>query len=167
MLEKELSQAVKLAERANREVEKMRKRLLSETEKAVARGKRELATARKRQSTANARLKRARASLRTRPSTDNKKKVDELVKQAKQLAATTGKIARAVADVVERWVPMKTDAILEARKAAAANRAADMVERAAKRAKKKPAAKKKAAPKRKAAKKKAAPKRKAAPKKKR
>ena len=46
MLEKELAQATKLAERANREVEKLRKRLLAETEKAHSRAKRDLAAAR-------------------------------------------------------------------------------------------------------------------------
>ena len=42
MLEKELREAIKMAERANKEVEKMRTRLLAEAEKAVKQGKREL-----------------------------------------------------------------------------------------------------------------------------
>ena len=50
MLEKELAQAVKLAQRANKEVSKLQANLLKETEKAVNRGKRELASARKKQS---------------------------------------------------------------------------------------------------------------------
>ena len=89
MLEKQLADAVRLAERANKQVEKMRTRLLSETEKAVSKGKRELATARKRQATANARLKRARGSLRKKPTSDNQKKVEELISQAKKLRDTT------------------------------------------------------------------------------
>ena len=145
MLEKELAEAVKLAERANKEVEKMRVKLLKEAEKTVAQGKRELSSARKKQSAANNRLKKARASFRVRPTTDNRKKVDQLVKQAKQMAETTAAIARLVSDAIERYVPIKTDAMVEARKAQAANRAAAMVEKAAAQAnrkkKKKPAAK--------------------------
>ena len=60
MLEKELAQATKLAEQANKKVEQLRKRLVSESEKAHARAKRELTAARKRHTTANARLKKAR-----------------------------------------------------------------------------------------------------------
>ncbi len=64
MLGKELAQAVKLAQRANREVSKLKAKLLKEAEGAVARNKRGLASARKKQSAANARLKKARASYR-------------------------------------------------------------------------------------------------------
>ena len=66
MLEKELAQAVKLAQQANKEVEKLRTRLLKDAQTAVARGKRELAAARKKQKAANARLKKARGSLKSK-----------------------------------------------------------------------------------------------------
>ena len=64
MLGKELAQAVNFAQRANREVSKLKAKLLKEAEGAVARNKRELASACKKQSAANARLKKARASYR-------------------------------------------------------------------------------------------------------
>ena len=54
MLEKELAEAIKLAERANKEVEKMRTRLLAESEKAVKKGKNDLQAARKKQQQAQA-----------------------------------------------------------------------------------------------------------------
>ena len=46
MMEKELAQATKLAEQANKKVAQLRKKLLAETEKAHARAKRELSAAR-------------------------------------------------------------------------------------------------------------------------
>ena len=46
MLEKELAQATRMAEEANKRVEKLRARLLAETEKAHARVKRDLDAAR-------------------------------------------------------------------------------------------------------------------------
>ena len=79
MLEKELAEAIKMAERANKEVEKMRNRLLAEAEKQVRQGKRELQSARKKQTMANKRLKKARESLKKRPSSENRKQVDQLV----------------------------------------------------------------------------------------
>jgi hypothetical protein len=45
MLDKELDQATKMAEQANNKVERLRKRLVSESEKASARAKRELTSA--------------------------------------------------------------------------------------------------------------------------
>jgi colicin import membrane protein len=185
MLDKELAQATKMAETANNKVEQLRKKLVSESEKSHARLKRELGAARKRHSVASARLKRAKAALRKMTTPDNQKKVDALVKQVQDLGDSVGKVAKAAYAAAEKLVTVKTDAILEARKAKAANQAAAMVERAASRSKKKPAKKKKAAAKKKptakkkaaakkkptarkkvAAKKKAAAKRKAAPKRK-
>jgi colicin import membrane protein len=167
MLDKELAQAAKLAERANQKVEQLRKRLVSESEKSHAKLKRELGAARKHHTTANARLKKARADLRKKTTPANKKKVDALLKQVQGLADSMAKVTRAAYDAAERLVTVKTDAIMEARKARAADQAASMVEKAASRAKRKPATKKKAAAKKKpAAKKKAAPKRKPAAKKK-
>ena len=173
MLDKELAQATRLAEKASNKVEQLRRRLVSESEKAHARNKRELGAARKRHKTANARLKNARAALRKKTTPDNQDKVDALVKQVQGLAASVTKIAKAAYAAAEKLVTVKADAILEARKARAADQAASMVERAAARPRKKPAAKKKApakekaAPRRKAAaKKRPAPKKKAAPRKK-
>ena len=76
MLEKELAQATRMAEKANQQVEKLRKRRVTESEKSHARLKRELGAARKRYSTANSRLKSARAALRKRATPANQKKVD-------------------------------------------------------------------------------------------
>ena len=53
MLEKELGQAIKMAKQANREVEKLRARLLKESEKAVAQGRKELSAARRKQTAAD------------------------------------------------------------------------------------------------------------------
>jgi colicin import membrane protein len=166
ILDKELAQATKMAQQANQRVEKLRKRLVSESEKSHAKLKRELAAARKRHSTANARLKKARATLRKRTTPDNQKKVDALMKQVQGLGDSVADVAKAAYAAAEKLVTVKTDAVLEERKARAANQAANMVERAAARPKKKPAKKKAAAKKKPAAKKKAAPKKKAAAKKK-
>jgi len=164
MLEKELAKATKIAEQASSKVNKLRKQLLAESEKSNARIKRELSMARKRHQTANARLKSAKNALRKKATPDNHKKVEALMKQAQEFAESLPKIAKAAYEAAERYVSVKTDAVLEDRKAKAANQAASMVERAAsKPAKKKPAAKKKVAAKKKAAPKKKAPaKRKAA-----
>ena len=164
MLEKELAKATKIAEQASSKVNKLRKQLLAESEKSNARIKRELSMARKRHKTANARLKSAQNALRKKATPDNHKKVEALMKQAQEFAESLPKIAKAAYEAAEKYVSVKTDAILEDRKAKAANQAASMVERAlAKPAKKKPAAKKKVAAKKKAAPRKKAPaKRKAA-----
>ena len=164
MLEKELAKATKIAEQASSKVNKLRKQLLAESEKSNARIKRELSMARKRHKAANARLKSAQNALRKKATPDNQKKVEALMKQAQEFAESLPKIAKAAYEAAEKYVSVKTDAILEDRKAKAANQAASMVERAlAKPAKKKPAAKKKVASKKKASPRKKAPaKRKAA-----
>ena len=169
MLEKELNKATKMAEQARSRIEKLRKKLVADSEKTQARLKRELSAARKRHKTASARLKSAKASLRKRATPDNQAKVDALMKQAQEFAESLPHLAKAAYDAAEKFMSVKTDAVMEERKAQAANQAAAMVEKAAAKpkkkrpAKKKAAVKKKAAPKRKAvAKKKPAAKRKAA-----
>jgi colicin import membrane protein len=167
MLDKELAQATKMAKKANNQVEQLRKKLVSESEKTHAKLKRELGAARKKHTTASARLKSARTALRKKTTPDNQKKVDALLKQVQHLAEAVGKIAKAAYEAAEKLMSVKADAIMEARKAKAANQAASMVEKAAAKSKKKPAAKKKATAKKKpAAKKKAAAKKKPAVKKK-
>ena len=76
MLEKELARATKMAEKANRQVDQLRKRLLAESEKTHASLKRELGAARKNYTAASARLKKARTKLRKRATPENQKKVD-------------------------------------------------------------------------------------------
>lgn len=151
MLEKELAKATKMAEQASSKVNKLRRKLLSDSEKSHARIKRELAAARSRHRTANARLKSAKNALRRKATPDNHKKVEELMKQAQEFAESLPKIARAAYEAAEKYMSVKTDAIMEDRKAKAANQAASMVERAAAKPKRKPAAKKKVAAKKKAA----------------
>ena len=99
--------------------------------------------------------------------------------EVKELGEAISSISKAAYEAAERYLSVKTDAVMESRKAAAAARAAELVEKAA--AKKKPAKKKVAAKKKvtkkkvakkkvakkkvakkKVAKKKAAPKKKAA-----
>jgi colicin import membrane protein len=157
MLEKELAQATKMAEQASAKVEKLRKQLLAESEKTHARVKRELLAARKRHKTANARLKSAKNALRRKATPDNHKKVEALMKQAQEFAESLPKIAKAAYEAAEKYVSVKTDAVMEDRKAKAANQAASMVEKAAAKPKKKPAAKKKAPARKKAAPTKKAP----------
>lgn len=167
MLEKELAQATKMAEQAKSKVDKLRRKLLADSEKSHARIKRELAAARSRHKTANARLKSAKNALRRKATPDNHKKVESLMKQAQEFAESLPKLAKAAYEAAEKYMSVKTDAVMEDRKAKAANQAASLVEKAAAKPKKKPAAKKKSVVKKKAApKKKAALKKKAAPKKK-
>jgi colicin import membrane protein len=156
MLEKELAKATKIAEQASSKVEKLRKQLLAESEKTHARNKRELVAARKRHKIANARLKSAKNALRKKATPDNHQKVEALMKQAQEFAESLPKIAKAAYEAAEKYVSVKTDAVLEDRKAKAANQAASVVERAAAKPKRKAAAKKKAAPKKKVAPKKKA-----------
>ena len=131
MMEKELAQATKLAEQANKKVAQLRKKLLSETEKAYARAKRDLSAARKKHGTANARLKKARASLGSKASKASQMKVEGLRKQVAELADAVAGIAKTTYTSAEKYMPLKADAVLEERKAKAAERAAAMVEIAA------------------------------------
>jgi colicin import membrane protein len=156
MLEKELAKATKIAQQASSKVEKLRKQLLAESERTHARNKRELGAARKRHKMANARLKSAKNALGRKATPDNHKKVEALMKQAQEFAESLPKIAKAAYEAAEKYVSVKTDAVLEDRKAKAANQAASVVERAAAKPKRKAAAKKKAAPKKKVAPKKKA-----------
>jgi colicin import membrane protein len=174
MLEKELNKATKMAEQARDKIEKLRKKLVADSEKTQARLKRELGAARKRHKTATGRLKSAKANLRKKATPDNQAKVEALMKQAQEFAESLPHLAKAAYEAAEKFVSVKTDAVLAERKAQAANQAAAMVEKAAAKpkkkrpVKKKPAASKAAAPKAKAAAKKkpAAKKSKAAPKRK-
>ena len=88
MLEKELDQATRMAEKANKKVEQLRKKLVSESEKASARAKRELASARKKHSAASTRLKKAKAAARKKATPDNQKNVDALLDQVHERAPT-------------------------------------------------------------------------------
>ena len=65
----------------------LRARLLAETEKAHARVKRDLDAARKKHDQASARLSKARTALRSKATSANQKRVDELVKQVQDLTA--------------------------------------------------------------------------------
>ena len=85
MLEKELAQATELAEKANKKVEQLRKKLVAESEKSHARIKRELSAARKKHSSANTRLKKAKAALRNKVTPANQQKVDGLLEQVQDL----------------------------------------------------------------------------------
>jgi len=151
MLEKELAQATKLAQKANSRVEQLRKKMVNESHKTHARVKRDLLSARKRHTAASARLKRAQAALRRKATPDNHKKVEALMNQVQEFAESIPQMAKSAYEAAERLLSVKTDAVIEDRKAKAANQAARMVEKAASKPKKKPAAKKKAAPKKKAA----------------
>ena len=124
MLEKELAQATKMAESAHKKVDQLRKKLVSDSEKAHVRIKRELAASRKRHKTAKARLKSAKVALRKKVTPENKKKVDALVKQAQGFAESLPKVAEAAYDAAEKFVTVKTEAVLADRKAKAANQAA-------------------------------------------
>jgi hypothetical protein len=151
MLEKELAQATRMAEDANKRVEKLRERLLAETEKAHNKVKRDLEAARKKHKAATERLEKARAQLRSNSTSANQKRVDALLKQVGELTDTIASMARAAYEYAEKLVPIRADLVLEARKAQAAERAAEMVEKAAARqarsgsGKKAPAKKKAAA----------------------
>ena len=104
MLDKELAQATKMAEKANQKVEQLRKRLVSESEKASARAKRELSAARKKHGTASSRLKKAKAALRKQATPDNQQKVDALVKQVQDLGEAVAKIAKAAFEAAEKYM---------------------------------------------------------------
>ena len=121
MLEKELAQATKMAEQANAKVEQLRKKLVADSEKTHARIKRELGTARKKHKTANARLKSAKNALKKKATPDNHKKVEALMKQVQDFAESLPKMAKAAYEAAERLMSVKTDAMLEERKAKAAN----------------------------------------------
>ena len=58
---------------------------------------------------------------------ENKKKVDALVKQAQGFAEALPKVAEAAYDAAEKFVTVKTEAVLADRKAKAANQAASLV----------------------------------------
>ncbi|MFN2289498.1 MAG: hypothetical protein ABR578_14305, partial [Chromatocurvus sp.] len=133
MLEKEMAQATKLAQQANRRVEKLRARLLTETEKAQAGLKRELTTARKKHSAATTRLNQARSAMRSKSSTVNQRRVDDLLKEVQELTDSMGNMARAAYGYAEKLVPIRADLALETRRAQAAERAADVVEKASNR----------------------------------
>ena len=140
MLEKELAQATAMAEKANKKVEQLRKKLVAESEKSHARVKRELSAARKKHSVANDRLKKARGTLRQKASPGNQQKVESLKAQVQELGEALAKISKAAYEAADRYLSVKTDALLEARKASAADKAAKLVEQAAARADKKKAA---------------------------
>ena len=134
MLEKELARATRMAEQANRQVEQLRRRLVAESEKTHVRLKRELGAARRQYTTANSRLRRARTALRGSATPANQEKVEALLKQVQELAASVTGITRSVYEAAEKLLVIKADAVLQERKAKAANQAAAVVEHALKRA---------------------------------
>jgi colicin import membrane protein len=166
MLEKELAKATKMAEAATKKVEQLRKKLLSESEKTQARITRELKAARKRRATTHKKLNSAKAALRKKATPDNHKKVETLMQQAQEFAESLPGMAKAAFEAAEKYVAVKTDAVLADRKSKAVNQAVSKVERAAAKPKRKSVKKKAAATKRAAPKKKAAARKKTAPRKK-
>ena len=130
MLEKELAQATKLAEQANKKVEQLRRRLVSESEREHARSKRALMVARKKYTAATARLDKARAAWRSKSSLANEKKVDELVTQVQDLSESVARISVSAYEAAEKLLIVKADAIIASRKARAADRTAFLVEKA-------------------------------------
>src|SRR6056297_2268827 len=102
MLEKEMAQASKLAQQANKRVEKLRAQLLAETEKAHAGLKRDLTAARKKHSAASTRLNQARSAMRSKSTSVNQRRVDDLLKQVQELTDSMGSMARAAYDYAER-----------------------------------------------------------------
>jgi colicin import membrane protein len=153
MLEKEVKQAAKIAEKANKQIEELRRKLDAESEKSCARAKRELTAARKSHTAANNRLKKARASLLKKASLDGPSEdVQLLLSQVQALAEAAAGVTKTAYDAAERYMSLKADILLEQRKAGAANRAAILVEKALQKIGKKPAGdENKAAPKKRAA----------------
>ena len=151
MLEKELAQAIELAEKANNKVEQLRRKLVSESEKEHARSKRALMAARKKYTLATARLNKARAALKSKATLANEKKVDELVTQVQDLSESVARISVAAYEAAEKLLIVKADAIIASRRARVAERTAFVVEKAAAKSsdrragKKKPATPKEAA----------------------
>ena len=94
MLEKELAQATKLAEKANKKVEQLRKKLVAESEKTHAKAKRELGAWRKKHKTSNTRLKKARGALRAKKTPENHKKVEALRGEVKELGEAIATITK-------------------------------------------------------------------------
>jgi len=168
VLEKELAQAIKI-------VEQLRKRLAAESARIHARANRELSVARKKHSSANASLTRAIAALKAGTTSDNQQRVEVLKKQIQELTQAIAGFSKVACEAAEKYVTVKGDTTMVAKKKAApkkkavAKKAPAKKKAAAKKApaKKKTVAKKKAPAKKKAvAKKKAPAKKKAAAKKK-
>ena len=131
MLEKELANASKMAEQANAKVLQLKKKLLSETEKAHAKAKRELTATRKKHSTVNARLKKAKSALRGKKNPANQDKVESLMSQLEHLGESLAAISKAAYESAEKLLPLKADLVLEERMTKAAEKAAAAVEKAA------------------------------------
>ncbi len=170
MLEKELAQANKIAEQTCNKVERLRKRLVAETERLHARAKRELSVARKKHSSANASLNKAMAVLKAGTGSDKQQKVEVLKKQVQELTQAIAGFSKVAREAAENYVTVKGDTTMVAKKKAAPKKKAVAKKAPAKKkavAKKKAPAKKKAVAKKKApAKKKAVAKKKAPAKKK-
>ena len=113
MLEKELAKASKMAEQANKKVLQLKKQLLSETEKAHARAKRELTSTRKKHAALSARLKKAKAANRNNKTSTNQQKVEALMSQMETLAESLGSLSKAAYEYAEKLLPLKADLILE------------------------------------------------------
>ncbi|MCB1707538.1 MAG: hypothetical protein KDI10_02230, partial [Halioglobus sp.] len=148
MLEKELAQAIKIAQKAHNRVEQLRKKLVAESEKLHARAKRELSVARKKRSITNARLAKARAALKARTTPDNQQKVEVLKKQAQELTQAIAEFSKAAYEAAEKYVTVKGDTTMAATKKKAAPKKKAVAKKAP--AKKKAVAKKKAPAKKKA-----------------
>jgi len=163
VLEKELAQAIKI-------VEQLRKGLAAESERIHARAKRELSVARKKHSSANTSLTRAMAALKAGTTSDNQQRVEVLKKQIQELTQAIAGFSKVAFEAAEKYVTVKGDTTMVAKKKAAPKKKAVAKKAPAKKkavAKKKAPAKKKAVAKKKApAKKKAVAKKKAPAKKK-
>jgi hypothetical protein len=173
VLEKELAQAIEIAQEARKKVERLRKKLVAESERLHARAKREMSVSGKKRGTANARLTKAGAALKAGTLSDNQQKVEVFKKQVQELTQAIAVFSKAVYEAAENYVTVKGDTTMVAKKKAAPKKKAAAKKAPAKKkavAKKAPAKKKavakKAPAKKKAVAKKAPAKKKAAAKKK-
>ena len=154
MLEKELADANRIAHKTHKKVESFRKTLVAESERLQARAKRELNVTRKKIGSANARLTKAGAALKAGTQSDNKQKVEVLKKQVQELTQAIADFSKAAFEAAEKYVTVKGDTTMVAKKKAAPKKKA-VAKKAP--AKKKAVAKKKAPAKKKAVAKKKAP----------
>ena len=147
VLEKELADANRIAHKTHKKVESFRKTLVAESERLQARAKRELNVTRKKIGSANARLTKAGAALKAGTQSDNKQKVEVLKKQVQELTQAIADFSKAAFEAAEKYVTVKGDTTMVAKKKAAPKKKA-VAKKAP--AKKKAVAKKKAPAKKKA-----------------
>jgi hypothetical protein len=81
VLDKELAQLTEVARKAHNRVERLRKKLVAESERLRARAKRDMSVTRKTGSSATARLSRARVALKARALADGQQQVETVKKQ--------------------------------------------------------------------------------------